>query len=80
MNEDAPAAVDMIPEKGIVLFSGGQDSTTCLAWALEHFAAVETVGFDYRQRHRAILVNETAPHDAHGRQHHPPPGTDWQLY
>jgi 7-cyano-7-deazaguanine synthase len=44
-----------IPEKGLVLFSGGQDSTTCLAWALERFAAVETIGFDYRQRHRIEL-------------------------
>jgi 7-cyano-7-deazaguanine synthase len=34
-----------------VLFSGGQDSTVCLAWALERFARVETVGFDYSQRH-----------------------------
>jgi 7-cyano-7-deazaguanine synthase len=39
----------------LVLFSGGQDSTTCLAWALEKFAAVETIGFDYGQRHRAEL-------------------------
>jgi len=38
-------------EKAIVLFSGGQDSSTCLAWALENFASVETVGFDYGQRH-----------------------------
>jgi 7-cyano-7-deazaguanine synthase len=37
--------------KAIVLFSGGQDSTTCLAWALERVAAVETVGFAYGQRH-----------------------------
>jgi 7-cyano-7-deazaguanine synthase len=42
-------------EKALVLFSGGQDSTTCLAWALTRFAAVETVGFDYRQRHRVEL-------------------------
>jgi len=35
----------------LVLFSGGQDSTTCLAWALSRFARVETVGFDYGQRH-----------------------------
>ena len=35
----------------IVLFSGGQDSATCLAWALERFDRVETVGFDYGQRH-----------------------------
>jgi 7-cyano-7-deazaguanine synthase len=43
------------PESALVLFSGGQDSTTCLAWALARFAAVETVGFDYRQRHRIEL-------------------------
>ena len=39
----------------LVLFSGGQDSTTCLAWALENFAQVETVGFEYGQRHRLEL-------------------------
>jgi len=39
----------------ILLFSGGQDSTTCLGWALERFDRVETVGFDYGQRHRAEL-------------------------
>ncbi|HOT81696.1 MAG TPA: 7-cyano-7-deazaguanine synthase QueC [Candidatus Defluviicoccus seviourii] len=39
----------------IVLFSGGQDSTTCLAWALERFSAVDTVSFDYGQRHRVEL-------------------------
>lgn len=38
-------------DKALVLFSGGQDSTTCLAWALERFAHVETIGFDYGQRH-----------------------------
>jgi 7-cyano-7-deazaguanine synthase len=42
-------------ERALVLFSGGQDSTTCLAWALDRFDAVETVGFDYRQRHRIEL-------------------------
>ncbi|MEI9993710.1 MAG: 7-cyano-7-deazaguanine synthase QueC [Rhizomicrobium sp.] len=40
----------------LVLFSGGQDSTTCLAWALARFAHVETVGFDYGQRHIAELA------------------------
>jgi len=35
----------------LVLFSGGQDSATCLAWALNHYDRVETVGFDYGQRH-----------------------------
>jgi len=39
----------------IVLFSGGQDSTTCLAWAIQRFDHVETVGFDYGQRHRVEL-------------------------
>ncbi len=45
----------MTDDKAIVLFSGGQDSTTCLAWALDRFAAVETVAFDYGQRHRVEL-------------------------
>ena len=39
----------------LVLFSGGQDSATCLAWALDRFKTVETVGFDYGQRHRVEL-------------------------
>lgn len=38
-------------QRALVLFSGGQDSTTCLAWALDRFAHVETIGFDYGQRH-----------------------------
>ena len=42
-------------DAALVLFSGGQDSATCLAWALERFAHVETIGFDYGQRHRVEL-------------------------
>ena len=44
-----------MPDRALVLFSGGQDSTTCLAWALDRFDHVETVGFDYGQRHRVEL-------------------------
>jgi 7-cyano-7-deazaguanine synthase len=46
----------MTAHTALVLFSGGQDSTTCLAWALDRFAEVETVGFDYGQRHAAELA------------------------
>jgi 7-cyano-7-deazaguanine synthase len=42
-------------ETALVLFSGGQDSTTCLAWALSRFARVETIGFAYGQRHAIEL-------------------------
>lgn len=47
-------------QSALVIYSGGQDSATCLAWALERFARVETIGFDYGQRHRVELeVRET---------------------
>ncbi len=46
----------MRPGHALVLFSGGQDSTTCLAWALTHFGHVETIGFDYGQRHQVELA------------------------
>jgi 7-cyano-7-deazaguanine synthase len=44
-----------VANSALVLFSGGQDSTTCLAWALERFTRVETVGFNYGQRHAVEL-------------------------
>jgi 7-cyano-7-deazaguanine synthase len=47
--------VGLTPDAAIVLFSGGQDSTVSLAWALERFARVETIGFDYGQRHKVEL-------------------------
>ena len=45
----------MRDDAALVLFSGGQDSATCLAWALDRYAHVETLGFDYGQRHRVEL-------------------------
>ncbi|HXL99550.1 MAG TPA: 7-cyano-7-deazaguanine synthase, partial [Rhizomicrobium sp.] len=46
----------MEQETALILFSGGQDSTACLAWALARYGRVETVGFDYGQRHIAELA------------------------
>jgi 7-cyano-7-deazaguanine synthase len=45
----------MTHDAALVLFSGGQDSTVCLAWALSRYSRVETIGFDYRQRHAVEL-------------------------
>jgi 7-cyano-7-deazaguanine synthase len=47
----------------LVLFSGGQDSTVCLVWALERFTRVETIGFDYGQRHAIELAVRTRVRD-----------------
>jgi len=47
------------PRGALVLFSGGQDSTACLAWALTRYARVETIGFDYGQRHHVELACRT---------------------
>ncbi len=53
----------MSPEAALVLFSGGQDSTVCLAWALDRYGAVETVGFDYGQRHAVELAQRAKVRD-----------------
>lgn len=55
MSEAPGRAARGADKTALVLFSGGQDSTVCLAWALAHFARVETLGFDYGQRHRIEL-------------------------
>ena len=47
--------MNLDPRGALVLFSGGQDSTACVAWALDRFERVETIGFDYGQRHRVEL-------------------------
>ena len=51
-------------ESALVLFSGGQDSTVCLAWALERFGSVETIGFHYGQRHAVELECRSRIRDA----------------
>ncbi|WP_412677278.1 7-cyano-7-deazaguanine synthase QueC [Bacillus smithii] len=54
----------MNEEKAVVVFSGGQDSTTCLFWALKNFQEVQAVTFDYGQRHRKeIEVAKTIADD-----------------
>lgn len=56
MSEYSPQTEAGKNKGALVLFSGGQDSTTCLAWALETFGKVETLGVDYGQRHEVELV------------------------
>jgi 7-cyano-7-deazaguanine synthase len=55
------------PDSALVLFSGGQDSTTCLAWALDRYTHVETVGFAYGQRHAVELACREPVREALGK-------------
>ena len=61
-------------EEALVLFSGGQDSATCLAWALQRFNKVETIGFDYGQRHsvelncRVPIIDELKKHKSEWKE------------
>lgn len=51
------------PTRALVLFSGGQDSCVCLAWALTQYEYVETVGFDYGQRHSVEMIQREVVRD-----------------
>ena len=63
--DDSKAQRLMKPSRrALVLFSGGQDSSTCLAWALQRYTCVETVAFDYRQRHAVELRQRLAVREA----------------
>ena len=50
-------------ERALVIFSGGQDSTTCLGWALDRYAEVSTIGFTYGQRHEVEMACRTTVRD-----------------
>ncbi|WP_431811653.1 7-cyano-7-deazaguanine synthase QueC [Lysinibacillus sp. FW12] len=60
----------MKKEKAIVVFSGGQDSTTCLFWAKERFKEIEAVTFDYGQRHRLEIECAKVITEELGVKHH----------
>lgn len=57
-------------EKAVVVFSGGQDSTTCLFWAMKEFKEVEAVTFDYNQRHRTEILCAKDIANELGIKHH----------
>jgi 7-cyano-7-deazaguanine synthase len=57
-------------EKAVVVFSGGQDSTTCLFWAMKEFGEVEAVTFDYNQRHRTEIQCAKGIASELGIKHH----------
>lgn len=56
--------------KGLVVFSGGQDSTTCLFWAMERYSDVEVVTFNYGQRHALEIDVAKQIANEHGIKHH----------
>lgn len=56
--------MDKSSQSALVLFSGGQDSAVCLAWALSRYSRVETVGFDYGQRHSVELTARSVVREA----------------
>jgi 7-cyano-7-deazaguanine synthase len=60
--------MNLDPNGALVLFSGGQDSTTCLAWTLDRFSHVETIGFDYGQRHSVELTCRRTVREGIARQ------------
>nr|WP_269448731.1 7-cyano-7-deazaguanine synthase QueC [Metabacillus kandeliae] len=61
---------NMKNEKAIVVFSGGQDSTTCLFWALQQFKEVECVTFHYNQRHHLEIQSAASIAEELGVKHH----------
>ena len=63
-------------EAALLLFSGGQDSTACLAWALNRFPVVHTVGFTYGQRHKVEMICRLSVLDALPALHSKP---DWKT-
>ncbi|MGE8080162.1 7-cyano-7-deazaguanine synthase QueC [Peribacillus loiseleuriae] len=60
----------MKQDKAVVVFSGGQDSTTCLFWAMKQFKEVEAVTFDYNQRHRLEIDCAKQIAEELGIKHH----------